>query len=971
MKISNIPAYELIKEENIKDLNSQGYLLKHKKTGAKIAILENDDDNKVFGIAFRTPPSDSTGVPHIMEHSVLCGSKKFPAKDPFVELAKGSLNTFLNAMTFPDKTVYPVASCNDTDFNNLMHVYLDAVFYPNIYSRPEIFKQEGWHYEIENASDPITINGVVYNEMRGVFSSADDLLERKIMEFLFPDNAYYFESGGDPQVIPELTYESFLDFHRKYYHPSNSYIYLYGDADMEERLKFIDEEYLSKFDAIEVESEISLQKSFNEPITKYVPYSITADESLEDKTHLSYTSVIGDSLDPTLYVAFQIIEYALLLSPGAVLNQALLDTGIAGDIQGSYECSTYQPYFSIIAKNSNKECLDTFLTTIRETLQKVVNEGFDKQALKAAINFYEFRYREADYSYYPKGLMYGLQSFDSWLYDENEPFMHIKQNDTYAFLKSMVDTDYFEKLIDKYLLDNTHTAIIIVEPEKGLTAKLDSELAEKLRIYKESLTEEEINKLVFDTKALKKYQEEPSLPEELDSIPMLKRSDMTREAKPFVIEEDSVSGIKYLFHDYFTNGIGYLIMSFKVTGLSRENIQYLALAKNILGLIDTKNYKYADLFNLININSGGITFSLSGYTDVKTNKYDLYFEVRAKALFDKISFLFEMIEEVLFNTDYSDKKRIKELIAMIKTRMQESLQGSGHSTAAFRALSHCSVNGYISELTSGIEFYRFIDEIDSNFDNKFDELIKEIKKVIELVICKDNLIIDFTADKSNKDACRESIDKISNILPAKSWENKPFDFALSCINEGFKTASKVQYVAMAGNYKDSGLNYTGALKLLKVMLSYDYLWNNVRVKGGAYGCMNSFGRNGSSFFVSYRDPNLDKTIEIYRNAAEYIKNYKPTDKDLTKYIIGTFSDLDTPLTPSAKGSRSYQAYLTGCTFEDEQKERDDILDITPEKFSSLFEYIDAIIGQNHICVVGGEDQINEKSSLFDEVSNLL
>lgn len=971
MKIGNIPAYELIKEENIKDLNSQGYLLKHKKTGAKIAILENDDDNKVFGIAFRTPPSDSTGVPHIMEHSVLCGSKKFPAKDPFVELAKGSLNTFLNAMTFPDKTVYPVASCNDTDFNNLMHVYLDAVFYPNIYSRPEIFKQEGWHYEIENASDPITINGVVYNEMRGVFSSADDLLERKIMEFLFPDNAYYFESGGDPQVIPELTYESFLDFHRKYYHPSNSYIYLYGDADMEERLKFIDEEYLSKFDAIEVESEISLQKSFDEPITKYVPYSITADESLEDKTHLSYTSVIGDSLDPTLYVAFQIIEYALLLSPGAVLNQALLDTGIAGDIQGSYECSTYQPYFSIIAKNSNKECLDTFLTTIRETLQKVVNEGFDKQALKAAINFYEFRYREADYSYYPKGLMYGLQSFDSWLYDENEPFMHIKQNDTYAFLKSMVDTDYFEKLIDKYLLDNTHTAIIIVEPEKGLTAKLDSELAEKLRIYKESLTEEEINKLVFDTKALKKYQEEPSLPEELDSIPMLKRSDMTREAKPFVIEEDSVSGIKYLFHDYFTNGIGYLIMSFKVTGLSRENIQYLALAKNILGLIDTKNYKYADLFNLININSGGITFSLSGYTDVKTNKYDLYFEVRAKALFDKISFLFEMIEEVLFNTDYSDKKRIKELIAMIKTRMQESLQGSGHSTAAFRALSHCSVNGYISELTSGIEFYRFIDEIDSNFDNKFDELIKEIKKVIELVICKDNLIIDFTADKSNKDACRESIDKISNILPAKSWENKPFDFALSCINEGFKTASKVQYVAMAGNYKDSGLNYTGALKLLKVMLSYDYLWNNVRVKGGAYGCMNSFGRNGSSFFVSYRDPNLDKTIEIYRNAAEYIKNYKPTDKDLTKYIIGTFSDLDTPLTPSAKGSRSYQAYLTGCTFEDEQKERDDILDITPEKFSSLFEYIDAIIGQNHICVVGGEDQINEKSSLFDEVSNLL
>lgn len=970
MKISNIPAYELIKEENIGDLNSQGYLLKHKKTGARVAILENDDDNKVFGIAFRTPPSDSTGVPHIMEHSVLCGSKKFPAKDPFVELAKGSLNTFLNAMTFPDKTVYPVASCNDADFKNLMHVYLDAVFYPNIYSRPEIFKQEGWHYEIENAADPITINGVVYNEMRGVFSSADDLLERKIMEYLFPDNAYFFESGGDPQVIPELTYESFLDFHRKYYHPSNSYIYLYGDADMEERLDFIDKEYLSNFETIDINSEITLQKSFDNPITKYVQYSITADESLEDKTHLSYTSVIGDSLDPTLYVAFQIIEYALLLSPGAVLNQALLDTGIAGDIQGSYECSTYQPYFSIIAKNSNKECLDTFLTTIRESLEKVVKEGFDKQALRAAINFYEFRYREADYSYYPKGLMYGLQSFDSWLYDDNEPFMHIKQNDTYAFLKTKVDTDYFEKLIEKYLLGNNHTAIIIVEPKQGLTAKLDGELAEKLRIYKESLSDEEINKLVEDTKSLKKYQEDPSLPEEIDSIPMLKRSDMRREAKPFSIEEDEISGIKYIFHDYFTNGIGYLTLSFDITGLSKENVQYIALAKNILGLIDTENYKYADLFNLININSGGITFTQSGYTDINTNKYKLYFEVKAKALFDKIPFVFDMSEEVLLHTDFSDRKRIKELISMIKTRMQESLPGSGHSTAAFRALSHCSLNGYISELTSGIEFYRFIDEIDNDFDNKFDELIEKIKNAISLAICKDNLIVDFTADGPNKEACRASIEKISNKLADMTWDNKPFDFDINNVNEGFKTASKVQYVAMAGNYKDAGLNYTGALKLLKVMLSYDYLWNNVRVKGGAYGCMNSFGKNGSSFFVSYRDPNLDKTIDVYKNAAEYVRNCKPTDKEITKYIIGTFSDLDTPLTPSAKGSRSYQAYLTGCTIENEQKERDEILDITPKQLNLLSDYIDAVINQNHICVVGSEEQILDKKSLFDEVHNL-
>lgn len=971
MKTDNLKAYELIKHESISDLNSEGYLLKHSKTGAKVVILENDDDNKVFGIAFRTPPSDSTGVPHIMEHSVLCGSKEFPAKDPFVELAKGSLNTFLNAMTFPDKTVYPVASCNDTDFKNLMHVYLDAVFYPNIYTRPEIFKQEGWHYEIENKDDPITINGVVYNEMRGVFSSADDILARKTMEVLFPDNAYFFESGGDPQVIPDLTYDSFIDFHKRYYHPSNSYIYLYGNADMEERLDYIDQEYLSKFDAIDIDSAIALQKPFSEPVTKYVPYSITAEETEEDKTHLSYTSVIGDSLDPTLYVAFQIIEYALLLAPGAVLNQALLDTGIAGDIQGSYECSTYQPYFSIVAKNSNKESLDVFLNTIETVLKKVVKEGFDKQALLAAINFYEFRYREADYSYYPKGLMYCLQSFDSWLYDENQPFIHIKQNDTYAFLKTKVNTDYFEKLIEKYLLGNPHTAVIIVEPKKGLTAELDAELADKLAKYKATLSNEEIDKLIEDTKALHKYQEEPSTQEELDSIPMLSRSDMTREAKPFVFKENFVGDVKYITEDVFTNGIGYLMLDFNITGLPLDLIPYLSLAKGILGLIDTENYKYADLFNLININSGGITFGLPGFTNLKTNSYELYFEVRGKALFDKVPFLFEMAEEVLFHSDFSDKKRIKDLITMTKTRMQESMPQAGHITSAYRALSYCTVPGYISELTSGIEFYRFIDELESDFDNRYDELISKIKQVLGMILCKENMIVSFTSEDKYKDICNDEITKFAAKLPEMGWKNEPFKVDLKSRNEGFKTSSKVQYVAMAGDYTAKGLKYTGALRLLKVMLSYDYLWNNVRVKGGAYGCMNVFRRNGASFFVSYRDPNLDKTIEIYKNAAEYVRNFKAGDKELTKFIIGTFSDLDTPLTPSAKGTRSFTAYLTGDTFENEQRERDEILDITPQIFNSLADYIDAVIEQNYMCVVGGEEMVENSKGLFNNVENLL
>lgn len=970
MKISNLSAYELVKQENITDLNSQGYLLNHKKTGARIVVLENDDENKVFGIAFRTPPSDSTGVPHIMEHSVLCGSKKFHAKDPFVELAKGSLNTFLNAMTYPDKTVYPVASCNDVDFKNLMDVYLDAVFYPNIYSRPQIFKQEGWHYEIDNVDAPITVNGVVYNEMRGVFSSADDILERKIMEVLFPDNAYFFESGGDPQVIPNLTYEDFLDFHKKYYHPSNCYIYLYGDADMEERLNYIDTEYLSRFDRISIDSSISLQKPFDKPVRCNIPYSITNDEDTKDKTHLAYSSVIGDSLDPILYVAFQILEYALLLAPGAVLNQALLDTGIAGDIQGSYECSTYQPYFSVIAKNSNPECLDVFLDTIHDVLKQVVENGLDKQALRAAINFYEFRYREADFSSYPKGLMYGLQSFDSWLYDDNEPFIHIKQNDTYDYLKTMVDTDYFEKLIEKYLLNNNHTAIIVVEPKKGLTAELDAKLADKLAKYKASLSADEINALIEDTKALHKYQEEPSTQEELDSIPMLERSDIKREAKPFIFEENNVGDVKYITEDVFTNGIGYLILNFKITGFPMDLLPYLSLAKGILGLVDTKNYKYSDLFNLININSGGITFGMPGYNTVSTNAYDLYFEVRGKALYDKVPFLFEMIEEVLFHSDFSDKKRIKDLIMMIKTRMQESMPSSGHATAAYRALSYCTESGYISEQLNGIDFYRFIDELESDFDNRYDELVEKINQALNLVFCKENLIVSFTSEEKYKDICKDEIAKFTSVLPNMNYKIQPFKIDFKALNEGFKTSSKVQYVAMAGDYKTAGLNYTGALRLLRVMLSYEYLWNNIRVKGGAYGCMNTFRRNGSTYFVSYRDPNLDKTIETYKKAADYVRNYKPTDKELTKYIIGTFSDIDTPLTPSAKGTRAFVAYLTGDNLENEQKERDEILDITPEILNSLAEYIDVVINQNLLCVVGAEELLEERKELFDKVENL-
>ena len=512
MNITKLNAYEILMQKELTDIKSEGMLLKHKKSGARILLVSNEDDNKVFSVAFRTPTQNSTGVPHIIEHSVLCGSEKFPAKDPFVELVKGSLNTFLNAMTYPDKTVYPVASCNEKDFQNLMDVYMDAVLHPNIYKHEEIFRQEGWHYHLENKEDELEYNGVVYNEMKGAFSSPDGVLDRMILNSLFPDTTYANESGGDPDVIPELSYEEFLNFHRTYYHPSNSYIYLYGDMNMEEKLEWLDREYLSKYDRKVVDSRIGHQEAFEKVREITAEYSISSSESEEDNTYLAYNKVVGTSLDKELCLAFDVLDYALLSAPGAPLKKVLLDAGIGKDITGSYDSSTYQPIFSVIAKNANASQKEAFVHVIEETLRKLAENGIDKKALEAGINYHEFRYREADFGGYPKGLIYGLSMLDSWLYD-GDPFMYMEEIETFKFLKEQINNRYFENLIRKYLLDNQHGSVLMVIPEKGRTDRLDAKLKEELQKYKASLSEEALEEMVQRTRRLMEYQDELSSPE--------------------------------------------------------------------------------------------------------------------------------------------------------------------------------------------------------------------------------------------------------------------------------------------------------------------------------------------------------------------------------------------------------------------------------------------------------------------------
>ena len=906
MKLQELTAYELLQKHHLKDLQSDGYILKHKKSGAKIVLLSNNDENKVFSIGFRTPPKDSTGLPHILEHSVLCGSKRFPSKDPFVELVKGSLNTFLNAMTYPDKTVYPIASCNDKDFQNLMHVYMDAVFYPNIYEHDEIFRQEGWSYKLDSADGKLAYNGVVYNEMKGAFSSPEGVLDRVVLNSLFPDTSYRNESG-DAEVIPELTYEQFLDFHRTYYHPANSYIYLYGDMDMAEKLEWLDKEYLSQFDAIEIDSEIKKQEAFTERKEVEIAYSISSNESEEDSTYLSYNKVIGTSLDRNLYLAFEILDYALLSAPGAPLKKALVDAGIGRDIMGSYDNGIYQPVFSIVAKNANVEQKEAFISVVENTLKSIVENGMDKKAIEAGINYHEFRYREADFGNFPKGLMYGLQIFDSWLYDDEKPFIHLDAIETFNFLKEQVNTNYFEELIQKYLLDNTHASIVVVKAEKGRTARLEKELDEKLQAYKASLSKEEVDRLVERTAQLIAYQEEPSTEEELKTIPVLEREDISREIAPIYNEEKYFDDTLMIYHNIETNGIGYVDLLFDLSSVPAEMLPYVGILQSVLGIIDTENYEYGELFNEINVHTGGIGTSLEMYPDVtkaKEKEFKATFEMKSKALYNKLPVAFTMMKEILVHSKLDDEKRLKEILDMAKSRLQMRFQSAGHLTSALRAMSYASPLAKFKDITNGIGFYQTVNDICEHFEEKKEELIENLQKLCTMLFRADNMMISYTAAEEGLANMDKLIAELKADLYKENVENVPCVLHCEKKNEGFKTSSKVQYVARAGNFIDQGVEYTGALQILKVILSYDYLWQNVRVKGGAYGYMSSFNRLGDGYFVSYRDPNLEKTNEIYEGITDYLRTFDVSDRDMTKYIIGTISNIDQPMNPVAKGDRS-------------------------------------------------------------------
>lgn len=981
MTVRDLKSYQILWEKHVKELNSEGILLEHKKTGARVFLLSNEDENKVFCVGFRTPPSDSTGVPHILEHSVLCGSEKFPVKDPFVELVKGSLNTFLNAMTYPDKTVYPVASCNDQDFQNLMDVYMDAVLHPNIYREEKIFRQEGWHYEMESEDGPVTLNGVVYNEMKGAFSSPEGLLDRYTQKILYPDSCYTHESGGAPEAIPDLTYEAFLDFHRKYYHPSNSFIYLYGNMDMAEKLDWLDREYLCHYDRQPLDSEIHFQKPFLEPVDREIFYPITEEDPEEHATYLSLNTVVGDDLDPKLYLAFQILEYVLLDAPGAILKKELVQAGIGKDVLGSYENGILQPYFSVIAKDADREQKGEFLAIVKGTLRKLADQGINRKSLLAGINYYEFRCREADFGNAPRGLMYGLQCLDSWLYGES-PLLHLEYEETFEFLKKGVSQGYFEDLIRTWLLDNPFEAVITVSPKRGLTAAEDEKLRKKLEAYKESLSPEQRRALVQATRELKEYQDTPSPREDLEKIPLLRREDIRREADPLGLEVREEDGTTILAHEMFTSGIGYLRVMFRVDRIPSEDLPYVGLLKAVLGYVDTEEHTYSDLSDEIHLNSGGITFSVTSHARVDQssdprkaeNGYDRFvglFTASARVLYEKLDFGLSAIAEILNHSVLTDEKRLAEIVAEMKSRGQMQLNQSSHLAAANRACSYFSPSAAFNDMTGGIGMYQFVEAADREFADRKQEIIGKLQETAARLFTAENMVISYTADAEGQADLTARIRDFRSRFPQGDGRVYPFLWTPGNKNEGFMTPSQVNYVARCGNFLRSGIPYTGALRVLRVILGYDYLWLNVRVKGGAYGVMNASGRSGDGYFVSYRDPNVRETNEVYEGIVPYLEHFEADERDMTKYVIGTISDLDVPLLPPYRGARADYAWFTGLSQEMIQRERDQILEVTREDIRNLAGIVGTILEEGSICAIGNAEKIRESRDLFGEIKNLL
>ena len=961
-----IHGFKLERQDTVPEAASEAFVFKHIKSGARLLFLKNNDDNKVFSISFRTPPPDDTGVAHITEHSVLCGSRKFPLKEPFVELVKGSLNTFLNAMTFPDKTMYPIASQNDKDFRNLMDVYLDAVFYPVIYNKPEILLQEGWHYEIEKAEEPLRYSGVVYNEMKGARSSPDDILEEEVMKALFPDTAYAKDSGGNPEFVPQLTYEGFLDFHKRYYSPANSYIYLYGDMNIEDQLRFIDEEYLSAFDIIEVDSELESQPAFEEVHQIKAEYPIGAEESADSKTFLSYDAVICEAGDAELVAAMSLMETVLLKTAASPLRKAIIDAGIGSDVDSNFEISVRQPYLHIEVSGAEADMKDELVKVIKDTLSRICEEGLDNRLVEAALNAAEFKLREADFGNVPKGLIYNISVMNNWLYGK-DPLDTLRYENIISSLREKIGTDYFQQIIKKYILDNKHAAVITLSPSKTVAGELQARVAAELASRKAEMSEEDILAVIESTAKLKKMQQTPDSPEALATIPLLDISDIRKEIDWLPAEEREINGAKVLFTDIDTSGIAYVDLYFDASTISQELLPYAYLLQEFIGEVDTDKHGYADLSNEVGFHTGGIGFHFDVHTiNGKPDEYKTFFTVSGKSFVRKLPELFELITEIITSSRYTDKIRIRELLFQARTSMEANMMNSSVQVMMHQLSAQLSCPGAV-ENAGSLGLFRLVQKLTDSFDECWEDMCSKLVEVSRLLFRANGVIAGITSRGKDYPAFEKACADMLDSLESKELPKYKYKFDIRPAQEALSSSSQVQYVGKGANLFRLGYDFCGSLRVMEVMLKYEYFWTRIRVQGGAYGAMIRLRNNGDIIFASYRDPNLKNTVDVFDETPGFLKDFDADSREMTKYIIGTISSLDSPLTPRYKGLRSQLRWISSASREKLQKHRDEVLAANPEDIRKLASVIEAAMKENCLCVFGNENVINDNAGLFEKV----
>ena len=969
--MKEVKGYRQIQNTELKELGAWGTELVHERSGARICCIENPQDaNKVFAISFCTPPCDDTGTPHILEHSVFCGSEKFPLKDPFMELAKGSVNTFLNAMTFSDKTMYPVASQNLQDLYHLMDVYFDAVFHPNILHDPRILMQEGWHYELTDPAEEIHIKGVVYNEMKGAFSAPESVLDLEIGRGLYPDTPYRFESGGAPEAIPQLDQDGFLRFYRKYYHPSNSYIYLYGDMPMEEVLQWMDRAYLCEYTAKEgytVENFLPRQKPFSAPRRVNAPFSVSQDHEAEEG-FLSYTFGIEPENAVDCF-GLDLLEYMLLEAQGAPLKRALQKAGLGKDIYGDTTTRAFQGDFSIVAKGADIRREEEFQRVIFDTLASLAEEGFSERQKLSAINRLEFHLREGEYGTTPAGLViYCQYVMNSWLYGA-DPFLYLRYDEIMGQIRKEAERGLFERLIRKYLLHNTYGLSVTLYPQADLSLQQDRELQQKLACYKESLSEEETRHLVQQTQELLAYQEAEDEEEAKRIVPHLSLCDIKREAEAIETEFFRLGQIPCWFVPASCSQILYLKAYWDLSGLPLRLYPYASILASVLGRMDTEHFTYEDLSSEIHICTGGMSVSVN-VLERMDHSFRVEMQVDAKSLASESEVMTSLVLEILRTTKLEDEKRLREILDEEYSQMESEMDEAGHAIALQRAMAGLSKAALAGQYLSGVDYFLFIKELLHHFEERKEELIASLNEVRDRVFLQSGMELAGGSTAENRSALVKCMEDLYRGFPAEqtAYEKDSPVFCPTPHKEGIITPGQVQYVVQAGMFQAP---YTGSMLVARQILGLDYLWNRLRVQGGAYGAFAGFTRLGSLYFASYRDPNLSTTLQAYQDVVDYLKDFCCDEKDLEKFIIGTIGGMDIPLTPALRIRTGISRSRTGQTQDMAQKVREEVLGTTVQSIQSLAEVVQKALCHSSICVVGSKEMITREKGVFDDIFEVL